>query len=94
MSWDFSSEEVIVDKLESQQRVIFAFTKKIKDLEAKLAIAVEALEFYASQETYSKGYNGKLIQVRVFKKDETLVNDLFTAGKRARESLVKIRGDV
>ena len=37
MSWDFSSEEVIVEKLESQQRTIFAFSKKIKDLEAKLS---------------------------------------------------------
>ena len=35
MSWDLSSEEVICNKLESQQTVIFAFSKKIKDLEAK-----------------------------------------------------------
>lgn len=35
MSWDLSSEEVICNKLESQQTVIFAFSKKIKELEAK-----------------------------------------------------------
>ena len=35
MSWDLSSEEAICNKLESQQTVIFAFSKKIKELEAK-----------------------------------------------------------
>ena len=35
MSWDLSSEEVICSKLESQQTTIFAFSKKIKDLETK-----------------------------------------------------------
>lgn len=34
MSWDLSSEEVICNKLESQQTTIFAFSKKIKSLEA------------------------------------------------------------
>ena len=33
MSWDFSSEEAIVNKLESQQRTIEMFSKKIKSLE-------------------------------------------------------------
>jgi len=36
MSWDLSSEEVITAKLESQQTVIFAFSKKIKELEKEL----------------------------------------------------------
>jgi hypothetical protein len=35
MSWDLSSEEVICNKLESQQTTVFAFSKKIKELEAK-----------------------------------------------------------
>lgn len=33
MSWDLSSEEVICDKLESQQRTIEAFSRKIKEQE-------------------------------------------------------------
>ena len=36
MSWDLSSEEVICAKLESQQTVIFAFSRKIKELEKEL----------------------------------------------------------
>lgn len=36
MSWDLSSEEVICAKLESQQTVIFVFSRKIKELEKEL----------------------------------------------------------
>ena len=36
MSWDLSSEEVITNKLESQQKTIFVFTKKIKQLEEQI----------------------------------------------------------
>lgn len=39
MSWDLSSEEVICDKLESQQTVILAFSKKIIMLEHELKYA-------------------------------------------------------
>jgi hypothetical protein len=49
MSWDLSSEEVICEKLENQQRTIFAFSKKIKELEAKLKVAVGALELIAEE---------------------------------------------
>lgn len=38
MSWDLSSEDVICDKLESQQRTIEMFSRKIKELEAKLLV--------------------------------------------------------
>jgi hypothetical protein len=51
MSWDLSSEEVICEKLENQQRTIFAFSKKIKELEAKASILVGALE-EISKSTY------------------------------------------
>jgi hypothetical protein len=43
MSWDLSSEEVICEKLENQQRTIFAFSKKIKELEAENKKLREAL---------------------------------------------------
>ncbi len=49
MSWDFSSEEVIVEKLESQQRTIFAFSKKIKELEEKLAAFESIQDKYLQQ---------------------------------------------
>ena len=42
MSWDLSSEEVIVDKLESQQRTIEIFSKKLIEL-AKYKQAYEIL---------------------------------------------------
>lgn len=64
MSWDLSSEEVICNKLESQQTVIFAFSKKIKELEAKnveletrLQVAEGEWKTYA---TVSKSLSKKL----------------------------------
>jgi len=51
MSWDLSSEEIIVSKLEGQQQTIMMFSRKIKELEAMVAateislkIATKALE--------------------------------------------------
>jgi hypothetical protein len=52
MSWDLSSEEVICEKLENQQRTIFAFSKKIKELETKVSILIGALELIAGEQEF------------------------------------------
>lgn len=54
MSWDLSSEEVICNKLESQQTTIFAFSKKIKDLEAKNVELENRNKEFCQRETYSE----------------------------------------
>ena len=60
MSWDLSSEEVIVDKLENQQRTIFAFSKKIKGLEEKLDARKES--YKEEFEKYLKAYHIEINQ--------------------------------
>ena len=46
MSWDLSSEEAVVNKLEAQQKTLFAFAKKIKELEKKIR---ELEDFYGQE---------------------------------------------
>jgi hypothetical protein len=44
VSWDLSSEDVIVNKLEAQHATILLFSKKIKDLQARISEADELLK--------------------------------------------------
>lgn len=92
MSWDLSSEEIICNKLESQQTVIFAFSKKIKELEAKnaefekkLEIARKALEFYGKEGNWDDRI------LLILDDTEDTAWSSYNGGKRAREALSKIK---
>jgi hypothetical protein len=88
MSWDLSSEEVICSKLENQQRTIEMFSRKIKALEEKLKVAVEALEsvaFLDEPEADTAEYWAMEGFVNI---PETMATDT----KICREALEKIKG--
>lgn len=80
MSWYLSSEEMICNKLESQQTVIFAFSKKIKELEANLDKMTTHLVSYEATIGFLKEALAHI--------QET--SDDYDSGKYAKETLKKI----
>jgi hypothetical protein len=89
MSWDLSSEEVICNKLESQQTVIFAFSKKIKKLEEQLE--------KAESEVVLRGehYNWLKAQNEIMSKDlDQAGNKLFIQEGKIKELEANLHGAI
>lgn len=62
MSWDLSSEDKIIEQLESECRIKLLFSKKIKDqkkeltaLRTRLGKAEEVIKYYADLKNYNDG---------------------------------------
>ena len=93
MSWDFSSEEVILEKLENQKLTISMFAQGTKKLREENARLREVLEFYADTSNYLMSVQDKLCRVEDRIKWDDLENygefELLVkvGGKRARKAL-------
>lgn len=80
--------------------IIFEYVNMIKELEAKLAIAIEALEYYAKGSLYPLNFKPGMLSEfgcgccagRV-DEDSTIDPDSSVVGLTAREALQKIKGD-
>lgn len=65
----------------------------IKALEQKLAMAIEALEFYSKPYENEGAYVGQICLDRVHGNDREVIGAFSIAGKRARDTLSKLKSE-